>query len=255
MSMERHVERIADSLEQLVSILSTHFNLSPSPLPTTSDSSPTSLEEEFFKRITRVYLEEEKLRRAKQGKRKSARRVSEQLGNELATFFEQQLPQLTVISRKGLLLFFKDNNVVAAVKYHSDLGYYRGDSWYDYIETTVNLCRSEFSLPSDKVFFLISSMLNGLDNSYVQRILDRNVSNNDLVTNRALLKSYLNTFVGAITQLPNPYQQVYFAAAEIHPNALATEWLNTGLEPSVIKSYDWLKPSVSDLLQYLSNNL
>lgn len=246
------LERIANSLEEIVKLLSIQFGVVPKSMPEKFDAAVTSAEEEFFKRITRVYYDEETLRRATQGQRKSARRVSEQIGGELTTFFAQQLPQYNVSSHHGLLMFYQDDSIVAVLKYITDLGYTRGDQWYDYINSILGICQSRYKVPPSNVFFMISSILNGLDNKHVKKILGKPITNAELIMNRTILESYLNSYVKEIKTLPNPTSQVFFAGAEIHPNVLATEWLNTGIEPKVLNTYSWLKPSVSDLIKNLS---
>lgn len=251
-STEVNLERIANSLEEIVKILSLQFPVIPES-PLAVERKVTSAEEEFFIRITRVYYEEEKLRRAKQGQRKSARRISEQIGGELASFFTQKLPQYKVSSHQGLLLFYKDNEIVAVLKYITDLGYSRGDQWYEYINSILKICKNQYNVSPNRVFFIISSILNGLDNTHVRNVLEKPVSNAELIMNRTLLKSYLEKYIKDIKTLPIPNSQVFFAGVEIHPNVLATEWLNTGVEPKDLNTYSWLKPSVSDLIRSLSN--
>lgn len=254
---EKSLERIANSLEELVSIIST-FGVNTKLNVSGSTQPATTIEEEFYRIVTKVYLDEESEKRTNQKKRKSARRVSDNLGDTLSVFFEQKLPQFSVKAERGYLLFQRDNSVVAILKNHTDLGFSRGEKWYSIIENIVNISQKSYNVPADKVFFLITTMRNSLDNDHVRRVLgNQQLKNIDLLEkeNRVMLESYLKAYVGGIKdkkRLPNPKDQVYFCSAEIHPNILASQELNNGQQTVNLDQYSWLKPGVPELINHLS---
>lgn len=201
----------------------------------------------LFKRITDVYVDEEVMRINTHRQKKSSRRVSVQLGSALETFFAEQLEGMGVRierdKKDGLLIFYKNDTPLAAFKYMNDLGYFRGEKWYGVIEKLVKACMERYGLGNDRLFILVGSMLNSVDKDHVEKILGISISSNtDFLHNHKLVAQYLEKYAAGVTSL-NPESQVYFLAADMHPNVVASELLARDEERDAIMlqidDYNW----------------
>jgi len=241
----KNLERIAVALERLVSHQEQNHGLSLNV--DALEVEKTVLEADFFSRVTRVYYNEQLRVERKGGSRKAPRAVASQFAVVYPEFFEEHLPDFEVESVKGgLLIFRKDNQPVCALKIYTDIGYgARGEDWYDNIDFFVNVA-SSYGISADKVFFLVISFQNGLDNQHVRKVLGEDITNKELLNpkNRAKLEEYARMLAeGAKVVLPDPSEQIFFLAGKLHPNVLE-EALAEDLE-----NYEWLRPSVTELVQ------
>ncbi|OIJ13538.1 hypothetical protein BKP37_09615 [Anaerobacillus alkalilacustris] len=239
-------------LDELVSLVKGGNTINQHP-PVASHSGQ-NLEQELFEKITDVYVDEEILKQAKSLKRKSGQRVSKNLTQVLVNFFAKILPNLQVSSHNQYVLFQKDNQPVALLRFQTDLGYTRGDVWYDHIQDVVNEAAS-IGVNSDRVFIMVGSMINSLDNAYIQDVLQQKgiPDNSELLSNKhkILFENFLKKYVANIPHLPNPEQQVFFLAKDVHPNPISFEIVSKNkAHPNITNFID---PSVTDLHEVLSN--
>lgn len=192
--------------------------------PNSADSTHYSRTYELFMQVTKVYMEEEALRLANFKRKKAARRVSINLGTAIEDFFMEYLEddQITVERAKdGLIVFYKDAEPCATLKFMSDLGFHRGDGWYEYIDAVVKESQEIYGVTNDRVYFIIGSLRNGVEKPHVERLLGRPISSNwDFLTNEADVDKYLARYLAGVSALADPKKQVYFMASELHPNVL-----------------------------------
>lgn len=249
--VEKELKRIADALEELVILLregkaTEHKQSLHEPR--------LSLEEELFTLITSVYQEEERVRINNNLKRKSAIRISRNLGSEFVGFMASKLPSISVNSEKGLILFAKQNKYFASLKTYTDLGFYRGEHWYAEVKEVINQSKS-FGISAENTLFFISSLKNGLDSHNISNFLNNTISPAGLLEtkNRTLLYQFLEKYM-SVTSIPQPDKQVFFLAADIHPNTVP---LDSRLNQLNYVDYSWLRPSVTELINTIidrSNN-
>lgn len=263
MSDSKNLERIANSLEEVAELLKAFLSSQQIAIPVSNPMVPPtptkttttiSVEEDFFLGVIMVYFKEEQNRRANGFKRKPSRVVSESLRATTAVFLSQNLPNLSVSNADGLVVFSRDNTPLAALKIYSDLGYHRGTHWHTAVSQTLQQASTKYAIPANRVFFLITSMVNGLDSRHVESLLGQTISNANLLNNRHLLETYLDSYISTLTMLPFPSKQVFLLAADIHPNPIATNWLNIGKQsiPN-LTNYQWLRPSITELIRTLSS--
>lgn len=243
----KNLERIAVALEKLTLLQDQPKGITTIPVDV---SSPNSLEAEFFRQVTMVYYEEEKLVQERGGSKKSSIRVANELSNFYSDFFKQQLNGVDIKAVKGgLLIFSREDKPFCALKVYTDLGYgSRGTRWYEGIDFFIDIAATH-GISADKVFFMVISFRNGLDNDHVTSLLGFDISNKDILEpqNRKHLETYTYKYVDrAKGHLPNPHEQVFFLAGKLHPNGLE-EALNENLN-----NYNWFRPSVNELVNKIN---
>jgi hypothetical protein len=265
LSIDESLKRIAGSLEKIAGAKNKEFDiidetdihvLKEKLSNVTHELSP-NLEAQLFNRLTDVYLHEEIERVRSNRNKKAPRRVSIKLGLTLEEFFSSHLniAGLRIERSKigGLLVFYKEDIAFATLKYMTDLGYCRGERFYEAIEDIVSLSEDEFGVESDNVFILVSSLFNGIEKTHVQQLLNQSIdSNYDFLTNRNLVDTFLDKYISAIEILPQPKEQIYFLASELHPNVIANDLLNEKIDNDTImdhiNNYRWLS-SISKLIE------
>jgi hypothetical protein len=252
-ALEEMNQRLA-SIDQSISKFNDYYssiNHVPQSIVLTQQNQGMCNEEEMFRVLAQVYLDEEQLKRVQNLQRKSSRRVSINLGAEMSSYFESKMPEYEVNAREGFLIFKRDGQNTALCKFYTDLGFLRGTNWYSHIQDVVKVARQDYGLSSDRVIFLIGSMVNGLDNNHVTHVLSKHISNAELVDskNRSLLEDYLTSYIQSITHLPSPSDQIFLLGAGIHPNIAATELLK-GRNIN-LSNYNWLTPSVTEMMKYI----
>ncbi|KPV45122.1 hypothetical protein [Alicyclobacillus ferrooxydans] len=245
-----NLQRIAIALERLVSA---YVDGQPSTASIVEDLQirAKTLEAELFTRVLQVYFEEEQLVLERGGGKKSSIRVSNNLARVFTEFFSDQVPDVEINVEKGnMLVFWRDERPLCALKVYTDLGYgSRGERWYGSIDEFVREAQG-YGIKPRNVFFLVMSMRNGLDNEHVQQLLGREMSNKELLDpkNRSYLEEFLREYVSkARGHVPDPRSQLYFLAAALHPNVLEEALAED------IEGYDWLQPSVSQLVHQIQN--
>ncbi|OUS77293.1 hypothetical protein B1748_09125 [Paenibacillus sp. MY03] len=213
----------------------------------------------LFKRLVDVYYNEELKRIELNNVRKSSRRVSVELGKTLCDFLNHQLlgqgmkferqPDGLVIASRGL-----DN--VVAIKLITDMGFYRGSQWNEVASDIVDVCETKYGISNDRVFFIISSLRNGIDQGYVESLLGHEVKSNwEFLNNRQWVDSYVRKFIDTTHSLVNPRNQMYFMASEMHPNVVAEDLYkmsNEQMKEALLKidEYTWIS-NLQDLINQL----
>ncbi|MCX7568685.1 hypothetical protein OS242_01705 [Tumebacillus sp. DT12] len=196
-------------------------------IPNSGDHTPYSRTHELFMQVTKVYMEEEALRLANFKRKKAARRVSINIGTALEDFFMEQLDddRITVERAKdGLIVFYKEEKPCATLKFMTDLGFHRGEGWYDYIKAVVKESQEIYGVPNDRVYFIVSSLRNGIEKPHVEKLLGRSISSNwDFLTDDTAVDEFLDRYLAGVPALADPMKQVYFMAAAMHPNVLGDE--------------------------------
>ncbi|MDG0789967.1 hypothetical protein OMP38_03185 [Cohnella ginsengisoli] len=220
-------------------------------------SQGTVLTSNLFRRIVDVYYKEE-LERIKSGNsKKSARRVSVELGKTLADLFNEQMAQKGMTFQRmpdGMVIGEVEEESRIAIKLITDTGYYRGEHWNEIIEDILESCEEKYGIKNDRVYFIIASLRNGLDQSYIEKLLGEKVrSNGEFLKNRSLVLKYIKKFKATTTSLAAPYDQIYVMASEMHPNVLAEDlhkMTNAQMQEVLDKldEYEWL----SDLSKLVS---
>ncbi|MFC5528068.1 hypothetical protein [Cohnella yongneupensis] len=248
----RNLERIADALERISAFQERQAIVPPNFEELLKEVSTDNLEADFFSRVTRVYAEEGQLVQQRGGGKKSSKRVASEFSEIYPAFFAEHVPGVTVKAVKsGLLIVRREDKPVCGLKIYTDLGYgSRGEQWYENMNYFVQLA-SEYDVSSDRMFFLVVSFRNGLDNEHVQKVLGVKISNKDLLEadNHNYLEQYAKGWVeGAKNNpLPNPQQQCFFLATKLHPNVIE-EVLAEDLS-----GYEWFRPSVTELINTIKS--
>jgi hypothetical protein len=222
-------------------------------------SYPSNLNSALFKELVNVYLNEE-TERIRSGKsKKASRRVSVNLGATLETFFANHLniPGLKVerIKEGGLLVFSMSGKVFATMKYMTDLGYSRGETFYEAINNIVDTSKRLFNLEADNVFIIVSSLRNGIEKSYVEGILGQEIESNwDFLINRKSVNEFVGKYLKRIEKFKDSRKNILFLASELHPNVTANDMLNEEINSSDIlediENYEWLS-SIDELIESL----
>lgn len=248
----RNLERIAEALEKIARSNETQFEPLPSVEDFLKEVTTRSLEAEFFARVARVYIEEGQLVEQRGGGKKSSIRVANEFAEIYPTFFAEHIPGITIRAVKsGLLIFQRGEEPVCSLKVYTDLGYgSRGEQWYENMDYFVKLA-SNYDVPSNRVYFLVVSFRNGLDNEHVQKLLGFKISNKELLeaNNQNHLEQYARGWVeGARNNpLPDPHTQCFFLATKLHPNIIE-EVITEDLS-----EYKWFRPSVTELIKTIEN--
>lgn len=224
-----------------------------------TDISSEHVNADLFKRITQVYFNEEIERIKSNNVRKSARRVSVELGGAMCDFLNQHLQGTGLrFSRfpDGLIIINNGENWVGAIKIISDLGFHRGEQWFEYAEGIVKHCKKKYGITKDQIFFVISSLRNGLDQKHVEKLLNKEVRSNwEFMNNRPLVDEYVEKFTDLTTCLGNPRKQIYVMTSELHPNVIADDLHKMNDEQKnetfkQIEEYEWIS-DLNDFLEQL----
>lgn len=248
-------DRIANSLESIEKSLRQIANKQlPSGKQSKVIGEEASLELDFLQRITQVYVKEEKMKKEKSLKRKSAVRVSNELGGTIADFLNEHMVNLIASSQEGYILLQREGENKALFRFQTDLGFCRGEAYYDAVKHGLMTARRH-GVPEENTFFMIGSIKNSIDHAHVQKILNReNVPSNSVImtsSNHELLDEYLQGYVNSIPHLTNPDKHIFFLTTDIHPNTLAWEILNEN--KNVWDNVTFLKPSISKLMETLNS--
>lgn len=211
-----------------------------------SNGNEYQLEGELFERLTGVYLNEE-IERIKTNKsKKSSRRVSVNLNKELKIFFEKHLDNTNVeIERvkEGILIFYVNETPVAAVKLITDLGFCRSENFFDVVDYIVGVCK-KYEVERENIFFIISTLRNGIEKPYVEELLGHAISSNDeFLKNHIWVKKFIKEYKCRVKELPDPMKQIHILASELHPNALSEQLINASDFKDIyieeLKKYQW----------------
>lgn len=222
----------------------------------TSETTNSNVNADLFKRIINVYYNEEIERIKSNNVRKSARRVSVELGGAMCDFLNQNMQGTGLSFNRfpdGLIIITADNKWVGAIKIISDLGFHRGDQWFEYANDIVDHCKTKYEIENNRIFFVISSLRNGLEQKHVAKLLNRNIRSNwEFMNNRKLVDEYVEKFIDMTTCLSEPHKQIFVMASEMHPNVVADELHKVNDEQKKetfkqIETYDW----VSDINEFL----
>ncbi|MGG0937009.1 hypothetical protein ABHN11_12975 [Brevibacillus centrosporus] len=225
----------------------------------TTEVTNENVNADLFKRIAHVYFNEEIERIKSNNVRKSARRVSVELGRAMCDFLNQQLQGTGLgFSRfpDGLIIINHGEKWIGAIKIISDLGFHRGEQWFEYAEGIVNHCNKKYGITNDRIFFVISSLRNGLDQKHVEKLLNRDIRSNwEFMNNRTLVDEYVEKFTYLTTCLAEPRKQIYVLASELHPNVIADDLHKMNDEQKSetfkqIEEYDWIL-DLNDFLEEL----
>ncbi|GMO00761.1 hypothetical protein [Parageobacillus thermoglucosidasius] len=165
----------------------------------------------------------------------------------------QRLHVKPSIARIQIEFLCNINEFIYCNTLHFFLAKNSGERFYEAIEDIVSLSEDEFSVESDNVFILVSSLFNGIEKTHVQQLLNQPIdSNYDFLTNRNLVDTFLDKYISAIEILPQPKEQIYFLASELHPNVIANDLLNKEIDNDTfmdhINNYRWLS-SISKLMK------
>lgn len=189
---------------------------------------PSHKEALLFMDLTGVYMNEE-LERQKSGKnKKAARRISVNLGEAIIKFFTKELSisNLTIERSKvgGLIVFSQNEKPFAVLKFMTDLGYARSERFYEVIQDIQLQAEQEFGVDRENVFFLISSLQNGIEKSYVERLIGQKIeSNAEFLLNNTQVELFLEYYIKGVPSYEYPKANIYFMASELHPNILAMD--------------------------------
>ncbi|MBB2483182.1 hypothetical protein H5P36_23790 [Bacillus sp. APMAM] len=236
--------------------LSSSLNNEPLQPFIASEPNDTNINAELFKKVVNVYFNEEIERIKSNNVRKSARRVSVELGISMAEFLKKYLQSTGLIFQRfpdGLVLITHDGKWLGAIKFITDLGFHRGEQWFEYVEEIVEHCKTKYSIKKSRIFFIISSLRNGLEQKHVAKLLNRDIRSNWVfMNNRIWVEEYVEKFIELTTILPTPHKQIYIMASELHPNVVADDLHKMTEEQKMetfkeIENYEW----ISDLNKFL----
>ncbi|UZJ79354.1 hypothetical protein [Fictibacillus sp. KU28468] len=204
-------------------------------------------EAELFERLILTYLEEEQIRIASGNQRKAPRRVSIQLNQSLKEFFEKYLGDTHIhVERikEGFILFKVRDTPLAAVKLITDLGFARSEDFFQAAKEYTHTAAT-FGVEPGNMFFIIGTVKNGINKSYVEKVLDQSfTATSDFLNDHTLVKKFNEQYFSQVDALPRPTKQIFVLASEIHPNDLSFDLVNgrTDMDSiqSKIKAYPWL---------------
>lgn len=212
-------------------------------------------EKQLFALLTQVYLKEEEVRVRQKLKRKSSQRISRVLHGKVGDFLAQRLTGYEFAAIDGLLFVKKEGMVVAVIKCIPDLGSYDTHSWNATIARFARQYQKRYQLAAEKLLFVVCSLSKSLDAAHAKALTGIEVWSGTALTApayREALQAYVCKCVETMEALPAPAQQIYFLSADIHPNALACQLIEG--ETAALPDR-WLRPSVSELIQYLDYRL
>jgi hypothetical protein len=225
------------------------------------DSVPKNINAEIFKRSIDVYYNEELERIKSNNNRKAPRRVSVELGGALCDFLNRNLMDEGIESTRfpdGLVILKYNDRYIGAIKIITDIGFNRGEKWFEYAEGIVKHCKTKYDLENNKVFFIISSLRNGVDQGYIENLLDRDIrSNLQFLNNRKLVIEFIEKYISLTTSLAVPNKQIYILASELHPNIIADDLHKMTDEQKretfkQVDAYEWLS-DLNELLKIIKN--
>ncbi|MEH7502911.1 hypothetical protein V7152_13020 [Neobacillus drentensis] len=258
LSIDESLKSIALSLEKLNSTsspdekLALSSNENDEEIVFGDEINPDHKESQLFMDITGVYINEEMERQRAGKSKKAARRVSVKLGEVLVQFFSNELSNSIMdlkIERSkigGLIIFTVEETPIAVLKFLTDLGYSRGERFYEVIQEVQNLAEDVFGVEKDNVFFLISSLFNGIEKSYVEKMIGETLESNQVfLLNKQQVQLFINNYINKASSYEDPRSNIYFMAADIHPNNLANDFLDDKdgdyyLMIDNVNHYDWL---------------
>lgn len=259
-------ERIAFALECIakqldptfIPLQQTAFNTTPiAPNENFTTHSPITLEEELIIETSKVYLDETKRKSIENLQRKSTRKISDNLLLMQLKFLSKYLlPNYTVSRGKnGSIIVSKENVPVALIRFYTDLGFHRGEHWSKDISNMISISNS-LSIPTDNIFLVVLSNLNGLDNQHIASTINNSISTKDILnsTNINLLKKYCKLYIDSFNiLLPNPQAQMFFLASDLHPNVIAEDIFNNPNTVIDLANYAWLSTPLNKILNFINN--
>jgi hypothetical protein len=212
------------------------------------------LNADLFKRLTDVYYLEEIHRRQSNRSKKSARRVSVKLYETLEDFFYEHIKGVKGLeikrSKEGFIVFKKDNISVASLKYMTDLGFIRGERWYEEMNKVVET--SEKMYGTGTVFVLIASLFNGVEKSHIEKILHHPISSvGDFLSNETLTRTFVDRYTDGLKVIPK--ERCFILSASKHPNVMVDHLLKTENKEEFIQALDgepWFS-HIEDLIHQL----
>ncbi|KQL43532.1 hypothetical protein AN963_29235 [Brevibacillus choshinensis] len=245
---ERWEQSMADAYRQLESLVAKRESQG-------EEQGEPCTEKQLFALLTQVYLNEEEVRVRQKLKRKSSQRISRVMHEKVGNFLAQRLTDYEFLAMEGLLFAKKDGKVVAVLKCIPDLGSYDTHSWNATIARFAKQYQKRYQLATEQLLFVICSLSKSLDAAHAKALTGIEVWSGTALTApayREALQAYVCKCVETMEALPAPAQQIYFLSADIHPNALACQLIQ-GEATSLPDR--WLRPSVSELIQYLDSRL
>jgi hypothetical protein len=226
-----------------------------------------SLQAEFFRKIVEIYIQvyerKERLGLKWAAGRTVARQSAEAVADFIRTHLEVDVPDVevnvrdvtgrdpvyVVVSRRG------EDKPRAVVRYWPDLGYRRGEAWYEELDPLVRTECDELGAAPNQVLLLVCTMLNSLSHEHIKTILgDDAPKPGELCRpeHREELRRYLAEYVGGVdpSVIPNPQRQFFFLAADIHPRD-PDMWGEDARYLSPEYQDQWLSPSMPEMLDRL----
>ncbi|OCA85961.1 hypothetical protein A8F94_14030 [Bacillus sp. FJAT-27225] len=235
LSIDQSLKSISQSMEKLtVTMANGTFQKKQEPKPERNYDGEIDLnskESLLFMKITDVYIAEERARIESGKSKKAARRLSVNIGEELVEFFSKELFSLRIeVERSkigGLIVFSWNGTPLAVLKYLTDLGYSRSERFYEFINEVQTLAEEEFAVDKENVYFLIASLQNGVEKSYVENILGEAVESiHDFLINKKQVHNFIESYISGIPTYTHPKSNVYILASDLHPNVLANQILD-----------------------------
>ncbi|MCT4607117.1 MAG: hypothetical protein N4A64_13640 [Marinisporobacter sp.] len=263
---EKSLSRIANALEKIAIVLEgklvnekddvTATKISGQAFDVLKQRDEMTLEEELFKMTTEVYLYEAMFKEPKELERKASARLNNHLMEKHMDFFKNYLIDFQIeASNIGEMIFIKKNNKFkAAVGIFTDLGWCRGGIWLKVVKDIVNKSL-RVGINRGNIFFIVLSHYNGLDNNYTNKLLDGNITNNELLDekNRELLEIYTFRYIDQLKKyLKKPHEQVVFLAGKLHPRVYAEALLQNNMIIDVSK-YKWLSNSMDKMIEHIKD--
>lgn len=223
----------------------------------------SNINSDLFKRLIQVYSNEELERLKSNNKRKSARRVSVELGGTMCDFLNQHLIDHGVESSRlpdGLVVLTYNGKYVGAIKLITDMGFTRGEKWFEYAEGIVEHCEKKYDLENNQIYFIVSSLRNGVEQGYINKLINEEVRSNwEFLNNRKITDEFVDKYAELTISLAEPKKQIYFLASELHPNVIADD-LHKMTEDqkretyNQIESYNWIN-DLNELLEVIKKSL
>ncbi|MDF2684156.1 MAG: hypothetical protein K0R47_5346 [Brevibacillus sp.] len=246
---ERWEQSVADAYRQLESLVAKRDSQGG------QQQGEPCTEKQLFALLTQVYLNEEEVRVRQKLKRKSSQRISRVMHEKVGNFLAQRLSGYEFLAMEGLLFAKKDGKVVAVLKCIPDLGSYDTHSWNATIARFAKQYQKRYQLAPEQLLFVVCSLSKSLDAAHAKALTGIEVWSGTALTApayREALQAYVRKCVETMEALPSPAHQIYFLSADIHPNALACQLIQG--EKAALPDR-WLRPSVSELIQYLDSGL
>ncbi len=262
-NIELQLTRLATALESIAKSLNTNFIPYGAPTSTVPVSTPSNFithspmtpEEELFILTSNIYLDETRRKSAENMKRKSARKVSQELITMQINFLSKHLQIYTIAEHQnGVIVISKDGIPKALVRFYTDLGFHRGIHWTSDITDIVSMANS-LNIPTSNIFLIVLSNANGLDNQHVCSTLNTNISNKDILdpVNLNILKNYCNLYANSFSSLlPSTSNQIFFLASNLHPNGIAEEIFNNAGAIIDLTTSSWVSLPLSNIFSVIT---